>query len=78
MHEFYRMYRGMEPASHHARHHIYRFVPLEFRRNVRLLSTIGMLNIYILFIFGVVKVIKLDMTWSDLKLKQTRLTVYYR
>lgn len=56
--EFYRMYNGMEPSSNF-RHHIFRYVPSEFRRNVRVLSTVGMMNIYILFIFGVVKVSKL-------------------
>lgn len=53
--EMYRMYKGMEPTSIF-RDHMYRFIPLHFRREVRVLSCVIMLNIYSLFIFGVVKV----------------------
>lgn len=49
------MYMGMVPPSNF-RDHMYRFVPLHFRRNVRVLTSVVMLNIYFLFIFGVVKV----------------------
>lgn len=64
--ELHSMYQGMEPRRNFLQH-IYKFVPLQVRRDVRVLSTVLMFNITVLFIIGVVKVNILDvacMTYS--------------